>query len=241
LCKLLAATGISGNPGSYFHRPSPSDQPPLSAWTSYFNLPFDPDASETEVLSNIFRAAIAKGRKDTAMFGLRLQRHSVDFFFEKLAILHTGYASDLKRIEAAFGQTLFIHLTRLSKVEQAVSRVKAEQTGLWHIAPDGTELERLSPPRQPTYNAADIRAAYDEFLAFDHGWQQWFEAQGIEPLRITYEELSADPIGHLKVILEALGMDGSAANGAVPGVAKLADATNLDWARRFRAELGAGR
>jgi trehalose 2-sulfotransferase len=151
-------------------------------------------------------------------------------------VLYPEQKSDVARIEAAFGPTLFIHLTRPDKVEQAVSCVKALQTGLWHIAPDGTELERLAPPRQPVYKADDLRFTYNQFISFDLGWQHWFEIQNLKPLRITYDALSADPIGTLKMILQELGLSTQAAHGVVPGVAKLADATNREWAARFRAE-----
>lgn len=189
------------------------------------------------MLEQIFRAAMAKGSRDTGMFGLRLQRHSFDFFMRKLAVLHPGHPSDRARIEAAFGSTLFIYLTRPDKVEQAVSCVKALQTGLWHRSPDGTELERLSPPQEPVYRPSEIRFTYNEFLAFDLRWQHWFQAQGIAPYQITYDALSADPLGTLKSLLVELGLDASAAGGVVPGVAKLADATNREWAEKFRAEL----
>ncbi|MGK9287127.1 Stf0 family sulfotransferase [Sinorhizobium meliloti] len=232
LCKLLAATGVSGNPGSYFHRPS------VSEWLAYFGLAPEASAPESDTLAMIFQEAIAKGRLDTGMFGLRLQRHSFDFFVQKRAVLHSEPAGDLKRFEAAFGRTLFIHLTRLDKVQQAVSHVKAEQTGLWHMAPDGTELERLAPPRVPVYNAEDIRACYDRLTTFDRDWNNWFDMQGIEPLRITYGALSSDPIETLREILGQLGLNRGAASGVVPGVAKLADETSQDWAARFRLERG---
>lgn len=231
LCKLLAATGVSGNPGSYFHAPS------LTEWLTYLNLRVDLSMPERAMLQQIFKAAIAKGSLDTGMFGLRLQRHSFDFFMRKLAILHPGHRSDRARIEAAFGPTLFIYLTRPDKVEQAVSCVKALQTGLWHRAPDGTELERLSPPQEPVYRPTELRFTYNEFMAFDLRWQEWFEAQGIAPFQITYDALSADPVGTLKTLLIELGLDPNVANNITPGVAKLADATNREWAERFRAEL----
>jgi trehalose 2-sulfotransferase len=231
LCKLLAATGVSGHPESYFHRPD------ISEWSADLNLALEPDLSEAETLKAIFQATIAKGTGDTGLFGLRLQRHSFAFFMEKLRVLYPGYESDLQWVEAAFGATLFIHLTRLNKVEQAVSCVKAEQTGLWHVAPDGTELERIGPAKDPIYDATSIRATYDQFTVFDRDWKQWFEAEHIEPLRITYNTLSADPAGCLKMILEALDVDTNAADGVVPGVAKLADATNQEWVRKFRAAL----
>lgn len=231
LCKLLAATGMSGNPGSYFHAPS------LPEWLAYLNLRIDLGVPEQAMLREIFKAAIAKGSLETGMFGLRLQRHSFDFFMQKLAILHPGYPSDRARIEAAFGPTLFIYLTRPDKVEQAVSCVKALQTGLWHRAPDGTELERLSPPQDPVYRSSELHFTYNEFVAFDLRWQHWFETQGIKPFKINYDALSADPLGTLKTLLSELGLDTTAADGVVPGVAKLADATNEEWVRKFRAEL----
>ena len=167
LCKLLAATGVAGNPDSYFHRPS------ISEWLADLGLTRKPSAPEREPLEEIFRAAIAKGTLD-GVFGLRLQRHSFAFFTEKLAVLYPEHSNDVERLQAAFGRTLFVHLTRRDKVAQAVSYVKAQQTGLWHAAPDGTELERLSPPREPAYDASEIRTCLEEVTAHDHGWERWF-------------------------------------------------------------------
>ena len=86
-----------------------------------------------------------------------MQRHSFDFFTEKLLSFYPEHSNDVERFQAAFGRTLFVHLTRRDKVAQAVSYVKAQQTGLWHAAPDGTELERLSRPQEPAYDASEIR------------------------------------------------------------------------------------
>ncbi|MEE4011029.1 Stf0 family sulfotransferase [Roseibium sp. FZY0029] len=231
LCKLLAATGVSGHPGSYFHEPSQED------WLEDLNVDVVPGENEQATLRRIFAAAIEKGTRGKGPFGLRLQRHSFDFFMKQLACLHPGPSSDLARLEAVFGNTLFIHLTRTDKVEQAVSFVRAEQSGLWHRAPDGTELERLSEPREPHYDAHEIRACYHRFTRFESDWQAWFESQRIAPLRITYDALSADPQATLRLVLKHLGLKETAADGVVPGVAKLADATSADWVSRFRLEL----
>lgn len=232
LCKLLAATGAAGKPDSHFHRPS------LADWQAEYGIAPDPAAPERAVLGAIFRAAIAEGRGGTGIFGLRLQRHSFAFFTEKLAVLHPEPPGDVQRIRAAFGRTLFIHLTRHDKVEQAVSYVKAEQSGLWHMAPDGSELERLAPHRDPVYDGAEIRAAFETMTAHDRDWERWFEAEGIEPLRLTYDALSAAPPGILRQVLERLGISPEAANGIGPGVRKLADDASRAWAARFRAESG---
>ncbi len=231
LCSLLAATGVAGNPDSHFHRPSIDD------WLAEYRIAPAAGASEPEVLGQILQAAIAEGRGDTAIFGLRLQRHSFDYFTGKLAVLFPERSNDVDRLEAAFGRTLFIHLTRPDKVDQAVSYVKAQQTGLWHMAPDGTELERLSPPREPVYDGVELKACFETMTAYDREWEAWFEEQGIEPLRLSYEGLSADPIGILRGVLDRLGLDPDIANGVTLGVRKLADATNRDWVQRLRSEI----
>ena len=233
LCRLLAATGIAGNPDSYFHRTS------LAAWCEDLELTPDAALSEQEVLGAVFNAAIAEGSLDTGMFGVRLQRHSFDFFARQLEARHPGLPDDAARLEAAFGRTTFVHLTRRDKVAQAVSYVKASQSGLWHMAPDGTELERLSPPREPRYDVEALRTQYAEMTEADRAWERWFDQQEIRPLRLTYEDLAADPAAVLRKVLGHLGLNADAAAGARPPVARLADATSRDWVERFRAERDA--
>ena len=230
LCRLLTATGIAGRPESWFHEPS------VVAWVDAYGLTPDRASPEQMVLADVFRAATAWGSEGSDMFGLRLQRHSFDFFLQKLAVLYPGLGNDAERFRAAFGRTLFLYLRRCDKIGQAISYVKASQSGLWHRAPDGTEIERLSPPRAPVYDADAILAQYRAMVGYDADWERWFAAEGIEPMRQTYEDLSANPVGALRCVLDRLGLDPAAADGVTPGTARLADEISLDWAARFRAE-----
>jgi trehalose 2-sulfotransferase len=230
LCKLLEATGKSGHPGSHFHQPS------IAAWLEYYGLSDHPFADPLSRLTAIFDAARQTGTGTTGMFGLRLQRHSFDFFMQNLETLHPDHPHDTDRIHAAFGRTLFIHLTRPNKLDQAISRVIAEQSGLWHKSADGSELERLSAPQTPIYSAARISEHIATLTAYDVQWQAWFDQQGLSPLRVSYDDLSHAPTQQLDRILDALGLGPSlAADVAVP-TAKLADHINQDWAQRYLAE-----
>jgi LPS sulfotransferase NodH len=230
LCRLLADTGIAGRPGSHFHEPS------LAEWLAEYDLPEVPGRTERDTVAAVFHAAIDRGRGGTPVFGLRLQKHSFAFFTEKLALLYPEPAGDVARMRAAFGRTLFIHLARADKVAQAVSLVRAEQTGLWHRAADGSELERTAPPREPDYDGEALRAVFDRLNGYEREWQAWFAREGLSPLRLTYDALSADPAGTLAKVLDALGLPREAASGVTPGTARLADATSRDWVNRFRAE-----
>ncbi len=228
LCRLLAETGVAGNPHSYFHRPE------INAWAQAMNVPLPDTASEVETLSAIFEAVQEKGRGGTGVFGLRLMRKSFDFLMEQIDRLHPGLPSDAARFDAAFRQPYYIYLTRTDKVAQAVSLVMAEQTGLWHKAPDGSEIERTAPPKEPVYDADAIGKYVEELTSYDREWIQWFECEGIVPIRVTYEDLATDPSGTLRRILEELGLDGAVAMGARPSVAKLADEASRVWVERFR-------
>jgi len=230
LCGLLAATGKVGNPDSHFHTPS------ISSWLKSYKLSRDDYASDRDAVSAVFKAACKQGTGNTRLFGLRLQRGSFDFFIQQAGVLYPEAGNDLERIQAVFGTTLFIHLTRPNKLDQAISRVKAAQTGLWHRAADGTELERLSAPKDPIYDQGQIAQHLAELTALDEAWFNWFAKEKLKPLRISYDVLSVDPEFVLTQILDKLGLDGEIARGINPTVAKLADATNQIWSERFLAE-----
>jgi trehalose 2-sulfotransferase len=230
LCKLLAATGCAGNPKSYFHEPS------LSSWLEYFDLDQKNFSDDGGKLTAIVGKAKEQGTAGSGIFGLRLQRRSFGFFASQLALLHPGWRNTSTCIEATFGKTLFIHLTRGDKLAQAVSLTKAMQTGLWHRSPDGTEIERLSEHCEPEYDADMIGRQIDELNSFELGWKQWFTTEQIKPLTITYDELAHDPVATLSNIFGILGLDPSNLVGITPPVAILADSTNAEWISRYRRQ-----
>lgn len=232
LCNLLASTRMAGDPDSFFGGRF------ISWWAGQWGLP-DRDAMGEKAFSAAYlEAAIRIGKGGTPLFGLRLMRESVDDLNAILAHVLPSLPSDRARFEKAFGALLYIHLARADTLAQAVSLVKAEQTGLWHIAPDGTEIERLAPPREPRYDFHRIRREVETLEGYAAAWNAWFDEQGIEPLRIDYETLSADPAATLIRVCGALGIPAPAARDVKPGVARLADATSAEWMRRYRADSG---
>ncbi len=233
LCDLLAATNVAGAPDSFFMR----DVDPV--WAQVWGLPARGDRSDAAFGAAYLAAAIKAGTAATGVFGLRLMRENLGELLGMIDAVYPGQASDVAGLRAAFGAVLFVHLSRADKLAQAVSLIKAEQSGLWHIGPDGAEVERLSPPQQPQYDFARIRAVVAKLQAFDAAWQHWFAAQGIAPLRIGYDSLAADAVAEVARICAALGVAEPARGSLQPGVAKLADAVSADWMRQYRLDMAA--
>lgn len=231
LCDLLASTKKAGNPDSFYGRKF------LAWWAGQWNLPSPDTMSERDYNIVYLNAATKVGKGGTDIFGLRLMRENLDELSATLDQIYPGLTTDRARLEKAFGEILYLHLSREDKLAQAVSLIKAEQTGLWHVAPDGTEIERLAPPKDPEYDFARIRREVLELESYDTAWNTWFTAQDIKPLRIGYERLSANPAAELTRICGALGIAAPSADDVRPGVAKLSDEISHDWMRRYRSDL----
>ena len=136
----------------------------------------------------------------------------------------------------AFGPPLFVHLTRGDRPAQAVSLVRAEQSGVWHRHADGTVREREVATAPAGYDRVRLAKALAGIDTDERGWAGFFAAHRLAPVRITYEALTAAPGPVLAGLLTALGRDPAAADRVEPATARLADATSATWAAQFRAE-----
>jgi LPS sulfotransferase NodH len=227
LCDLLDGTGVAGRPASYFRSES------IPRWARRLNVPV---VEGTGFDSSYIDAVLKEGRGGTGIFGFRLMWENVNELSIRLDRLFPELKDDRSRFEAAFGSMLFIHLSRTDKVAQAVSRVKAMQTGLWHVAADGTERERTGPAENAIYDPSRIGKYVEELTAQDQAWVHWFTDNEIEPLRLSYEAFSREPKDALESILSAMELDPAIAATIKPRTAKMSDLESQNWVSRFHAE-----
>ena len=230
LCDLLAQTGVAGRPNSFFRRKS------LGYWAEQWGLGQDVDWQDAAFAVRYFAAMRRAGQGETGVFGLRLMGGDLKFVCDWLTRRYPPVLTDADRFAAAFGSLRFIYLSRRDKLAQAVSYIRAEQTGLWHGRSDGSTLEEIPPTLAAGYDAAQITARMQTLAAHDAAWPCWFEKQGIAPLTITYEGLAIDPRSTLAMVLDFIGQDRALAANTAPGVRKLADDTSADWIRRYRRD-----
>ena len=115
-------------------------------------------------------------------------------------------ARDYAEIRALVADLLpgpeFIYLERPDRVRQAVSAMVAEQTGLWRLIP-GVGRQQAVGVAAYDYNRILRMIALADY-SHEH-WRAFFAANGIEPYRVTYEELVEDFEQVVGGLLAALG------------------------------------
>ena len=228
LCSMLRAMGVAGVPDSWIHRPS------TAAWAEGLGLAkASPDEKPDQHMRQILQATLKAGRGKTGVFGLRLMRKSHAFLIQQLQGVFGHDISEPDLFNAAFDTPRYIHLVRRDSLAQAISMVRALQSGLWHVAPDGTEVERLAPHMSPHYDRTQISTVLADLTHQKAAWETWFQVHKIAPHLITYEDLSDDPQQVLAGVLAFLGAERHKATGVQGSVAKISNPDTQDWAARY--------
>jgi LPS sulfotransferase NodH len=86
---------------------------------------------------------------------------------------------------ALFPNIHYVWIVRQDKVSQAVSWAKAGQTDVY-AWPKG---EPSIPKREPAFDFEFIDQLHRLILEGETGWQSFFEACGVQPFKVVYEEL----------------------------------------------------
>ena len=234
LCDLLADTGRAGRPQSYYRLQD------MERRARGYGLRPGEFAGQAAFDQAYLDAVLREGAGETGVFGLRIMWGTVAEMAERLSPLRPELSA-AELFEALFGPLAYVHVSRRDKVAQAISLLKAEQSGLWHLAADGSERQRTAPPATPHYDEDRIAALVGELEREDASWRAFFADSQIKPTPIEYEALAAAPGAELQKVLSALGLPPELAQAAQVATAKMADSESNAWADRFRRARLLGR
>ncbi|HTM77281.1 MAG TPA: Stf0 family sulfotransferase [Devosia sp.] len=232
LCEMLATSGVAGRPHSYYR------QQDIAYWADQWGVPHPTGIEDAAFDRRYLSAMLQHGSGETGVFGLRIMWGSVAEASRRLAGITDGAADIPAQFGAAFGPVAYIHLSRLDKIAQAVSLVRAKQSGLWHLAADGSVLEGAAAQQAIVYDGPRIAAVFSQLQSDDAAWEDFFQTHRIEPLRLVYETMTAAPQEALAQVLAALGRDPDIARDIAVKTARMGNASSREWAERFRAESG---
>jgi len=230
LLGLLESTGVAGRPEAYFRVPDEAE------WADRWQVRRAADGALD--YADFLRAARAAGTTANGVFGAKLMWGTMDELVERLATVYPDVAEggpgDLALLERAFGRTRFVHLRRDDVLAQAVSWLRAEQTGTWYVG------DPRGAGGAPSFDAEEIRRICRTVDEHNAAWEQWFASNGVEPHRVRYEDLSADPVGVTTAILGFLGLEPPEGRVITPRHERRADTLNEQWLERYRAGRAEG-
>jgi LPS sulfotransferase NodH len=239
LCHLLDRTGVAGRPAEYFEALQHSGLPRRP--TEYFDrerhaniverLAFRemPDERSRptpnplwspETYDRYLAWAIDRGTTPNGIFGAKLMWGYLGDFAHLLRGIRGLEALPVPQLfTAVFPDLHYVQITRTDKVRQAVSLWKAVQTQAW----------------QRDAGSASNAATGPEF-----SFRAIFLGLGLEPLKVTYEELAAQPEPIVRRVMQHLGIDApETLDLGAPRLEAQADELSEDWVRRVHEHLAA--
>jgi LPS sulfotransferase NodH len=123
------------------------------------------------------------------------------------------------------GSSLLLGLLGPGDSAQAVSRLRAEQTGVWWAG------QPAAAGAVPDYDAGGLTKYTEEINEHNAAWRSWFARHGVEPHPVRYEDLDADNVGVAAGVLDVLGV--RATGPIVPRHRRQADDLNREWIARY--------
>ncbi len=122
----------------------------------------------------------------------------------------------------------WVHLERTDVVAQAVSFVKAQQTGVFGVrGPAATETATSL-----AYDDDVLVGAYVKMVAGREGWRAFFSGLGVDTINVGYEELRDHYAATVGRVASSLGWPLDRVPD--PRLRRQADALNEQWTDRFR-------
>jgi LPS sulfotransferase NodH len=220
LCSLLASSGVCGLPESWYRAED------RAHYARKWGLAAKHGAGE--YLASVRKA----GMTANGVGALRIQAPTLAPLLAELQGMFPAVQGDSALFERAFGPCRYLYIHRQDALAQAISRLKAEQTQVWHM--DGSAAKAV---QEPQYDADRIRAFMAEAAAGNAQWLDWFQSNGITPETLIYEAFSADPAETVRQLLHKMDLLDQALPILAPNQ-RMANAESAAWAKRFRQETG---
>ena len=242
LCRLLASTGVAGNPQEYFEARAETGSPPHPA---YFlaglprtgagirddarptNAPEYSDLRSVDGWEAHLERTFRLGTTANGVFATKLMWNQLPDLEQHAAALpeFAGLAGS-ELLEQLLQQPDYVWIRRRDKVRQAISLWRALQTRAWRAEHPRAENER------PTlsYSFEGIDHLRRRLNADDEAWGRFFLHSLIVPLELVYEDdVSPDPAGAVTRVLALLGVDVPMGWEPDAGMAQQSDELNDEW------------
>ncbi len=134
-------------------------------------------------------------------------------------------------VEQLFPRPTFIRIIRLDLDAQAVSLLRAVDSGVWELRTDSPPPEDL----RPKYNYARLDHYRRQMELGELCWERLIRSRGVDPLVVTYEELLSDYAGTIAALARQI-VPGAEVVVQQPYNVQQRDEWSLEFVERFRRE-----
>jgi LPS sulfotransferase NodH len=172
----------------------------------------------TESFDEYVRTLLARKTGPNGVFGFKAHFFQLDEAFPGASL------------EEAFPGIRHVYITRDDRLRQAISWVRALQTRRW--ASD----HEVSVQLPEVFRRSQIDNLIAGVVERERRWEAFFAASGVEPLRITYEELVAAPGDTVAAVLRHIGIEAGRVPLGTPTLRRQADELTEEWVCRYLGE-----
>jgi len=220
LAALLRSTGQLGLPNEYANGKS------VRVWAEKLGV------SSTEIDRKYVAALLRERVTENGVFGIKATP--------------PGYL----QLEKYMVFTHHIYLLREDTLRQAISLYRAEATGQFSQMEKeaydrmrennpGTNYPTISDQPAPTeipFDREAILKCLKRIQVSNQQWEEIFKERGIEPLRLTYDQLCAAPGETVQQVADYLQVPLSEGTAPKSGTVVMRDELTEEWVRRLQAE-----
>lgn len=226
LGNALIGTGIAGRPRSYFNR------------VAHFNPKMWRILANANNDERYLEMVIAAATTPNGVLGAKVHwQHFLNLIAKAEGTPKmpeaAAPASVPERLRLHFPDLRYIWLVRRNAVARAISHYRVKKTNRWQL--DGRWItDDTGGEGEPGFDFDEIA----EFVRLgeieDARWRQFFQEHNISPLELYYEDLVRDLEGHIRRVLEYLGIPAENVNVPPPNLRQQADGRSREWEARYR-------
>jgi len=194
LCEAMSDSGVLGSPQEWF-RP---DQVPT--WAEDLSVPAGADFA-----ASYLRAVGEAGSDGTGVFAAKLQWSHLKWLSQVVRLIpsSSGPLLDPDAIAEHFPSPRYVLLTRRDRARQAVSYLRALETGVWWELEDQPPL---APILLPSPDLQRLRWLEGAIADDEDRWRTYFRRYGIVALELYYEDVVADRALALARVADFVGV-----------------------------------
>lgn len=226
LCSLLKSTNVAGIPESYFRKQD------LEKWAGKWGYSYSADeflhyaermTQEAQTSNGVMASRIMWGTLGEIIHSIKNEAN--------FAELRDGAI-----LSEVFGPLKYVYLKRRDYIAQAVSRLRAEQSNIWH----STDINKPQNSEGLMYDFQALHEFVKEAEADNKDWEDWFTAQDIKPHIIIYENLQKQPKEEIERILQFLNIPIPSNFSLETPNKRLADELSQKWIDLYNRDCRGG-